>query len=112
MFYCKKNKDRRSFYCIIRDYLKFALLHTATWLLVLGYIAGLSYFMDIPMIFSQLATMAALGAWFAYMLLIFIVCVVAAGAGDMDKENRRLAVTTVIKLTCFYGIVGFLSYCC
>lgn len=112
MFYCKKNRYRRSLYCIVRDYMKFALKHTITWLLVLGLMAGLSYITDSPMSFGQLAMQAALGAWFAYMLLILIVCVVATGADEMDKVARRMVIRTVIDLTCLYGIIGLLAYCC
>lgn len=112
MFYCKKNRYRRSLYCIVRDYLKFALKHTITWLLVLGLMAGLSFITGSPISFGQLAMQAALGAWFAYMLLILVVCVVATGTDDMDAVDRRLAIRLVIELTCLYGIIGFLAYCC
>lgn len=112
MTHWNKNRYRRSFYCIVGDYLKFALKHIATWLLVLGLMAGLSYITDSPMSFNQLATQAALGAWFSYMALIFVVCVVTAGTGDLDVVDRRLAIRTSIELTCFYGIIGFLAYCC
>lgn len=112
MFYCKKNRYRRSLYCIVRDYLKFALKHTTTWLLLLGIMAGLSYITGSPMNFGQLAVQAALGAWFAYMLLILVVCVVAAGADELDKVARRMVMRTVIDLTCLYGIIGLLAYCC
>lgn len=112
MFYCKKNRYRRSLYCIVRDYLKFALKHIATWLLLLGTMAGLNYITGTPMHFGQLAMQAALGVWFAYMLLILIVWVVASGAEDMDAVDRRMAIRLVIELTCFYGIIGLLAYCC
>ena len=112
MFYCKKNRYRRSLYCIVRDYLKFVLKHTATWLLLLGTMAGLNYITGTPMSFGPLAMQAALGVWFAYMLLILIVWVVASGAEDMDAVDRRMALRLVIELTCFYGIIGLLAYCC
>ncbi len=112
MFYSKKNRYRRSLYCIARDWGIF-LLKQFTFLCVFGVgLALFSLIMGWQLTLPQSIGLAACATWIALMLLLVVACHIEAREQAFTKKECAEIALMIVALTAFYGIVAALMYCC
>lgn len=112
MFYSKKNRYRRSFYCLVRDWGRFILKQLA-FLCVFG--VGLALFgllMGWQLTLQQFIGVAACATWIALMLLLVVACQIEARERAFTKKECMELALMIVVLTAFYGIVAAVMYCC
>lgn len=112
MFYCKKNRYRRSLYCIARDWSIF-LLKQFTFLCVIG--GGLHLFNLLwgwRLTLPQNIGLAACTIWLALMFLLGIACYVESNEREFTRKECIAIAVVIAELTAFYGIVAAVMYCC
>lgn len=112
MFYCKKNRSRRSLYCLVRTCGVFVLKQLA-FLCVFG--VGLALFgllMGWQLTLQQWIGLASCATWIALMLLLGVACQIEARERPFTKKECMELALMIVVLTAFYGIVAALMYCC
>lgn len=112
MFYCKKNRHRRSLYCLVRACGVFILKQLA-FISVFG--VGLALYgllTEWQLTLQQLIGLAAWATWCALMLLLGVACMIEACERPFTKKECMELALMIVGLTAFYGSVAALMYCC
>lgn len=112
MFYCKKNRHRRSLYCLVR-YCGVFILKQLAFLCVFG--VGLALFgllMGWQLTLQQWIGLASCATWIALVLLLGVACHIESREQAFTKKECIEIAVMIAALTAFYGIVAALMYCC
>ena len=112
MFYSKKNRYRRSLYCIARYWGIFILKQFAFLCVFGGGLTLFSLLMGWQLTPPQCIGLAACSTWIALLFLLCIACQLEARERTFTKKECAEVAVMMVVLTAFYGIVAALMYCC